>query len=71
METLAALHLSPILIYSVHVFFLSFCDLHSYHISYFSHSSASEPYFPPCYNALNTQIHSLQLMMFLNGDQIF
>lgn len=31
----------------------------------------SRPNFPPCYNALNTQIHSLLVMLFLRGHHIF
>lgn len=31
----------------------------------------SKFYFPPCYDALNTQIHSLLVMFFLRDDHIF
>lgn len=52
--------------------FFPLCDLlHAYNIPYLAILLSSKSSFPPCRNALNTQMHSLLVMGFLRGDHIF
>lgn len=66
------LHLLPLSNLLILFSFFSLCDLYI-HITFLMLAILlrSKSYFPPCYNALNTQIHSLLVMIFLRGDHIF
>lgn len=66
------LHLLPLSYLLILLSFFSLCDLYIL-ITFLIWAILlrSKSYFPPCYNALNTQIHSLLGMIFLRGDHIF
>lgn len=67
---LVALSLTPLPIHSVLLSFLSVVYILIAFLIY-TILMHSKLYFPPCHNALNTRIHSLLVVIFLTGDQIF